>query len=1114
MREPLQPYESADRLNYLCLVANELLGLDSLATMPSLLSGFDSIQSAVSPDAAQALRNLRLARCAPATVRELTLMADAYRRHHRQLQNQQRRGLAAADAMPQRFLVGDDLSLRRTWTHLPPQDVQQALAQLTTSLPVRTRSQLDLHDPTAAAEISEGANYSAHVEPLGFIPPPPPAYDTERIGEEPQPVEWGELVAVADRFDAIDVEHGRQRGGERTWFRRLHDDQGRPTAILQRTGPAGLEPAQALELTGMKHLIGLPGSGKTTLLYLLAGHLAEYGHAVCFLFPSIEVASGFIETLAQYGVDVGLLSGQGETTRNRHVLNFATALATQNLGLGATRSVARAFATNCALAGFASDEEWHFPHGSPPCMSVLQRPAGKSRPRKHQCALSSVCGYQHCERSLAGTRLWAGHVLSMDRTVSRLYVDREIRHFEYIARTFDVLVIDECDGAQSALDAQGTPTMKVYGDYDSLWNTLLREIHGPAAEGLNAFVAGESFPSLLEMTGYFGRTAERLVTRISHLPPKFKERNARLLLTSLSLIADMFSDPAEPADDPRRAARQGLERLWDDAAKRVAFRQVSAEPEDPHDPREASDLERTLQEAATLTGADPETLRDFHSRLVAALEQWDRFGNDDAVKAVAAVLRTAPGLSSPLDDETFFASCALLVGVSLLVLQQFGLAPHLRLLNSEGLLSDNVFESRPSKDQKAVLPESLVGRLSGIRYTISEEGNVDVTHISFAGTPRTLPQRMLALSQEHGGGKLAILLTSATSMLEHSPSFHVACGPHYVLQRPNAGEGWRESRYRFLPQSNPRDRKPLRFSGAKMAERDAILTTIVDELLREGAVSEVECALRDNDVVEDVHRNAGFVVNSYEQCRLLYEHVIANHPAWRGRVRYLVRASSSVTINDAAVTASEVESLGSDPRWKLLIFPMNAIGRGVNIVFQYGARANKAMIGSLFFLTRPHPRGDSLQLIQGLVGRASERFDQKRPGTVEAALAELREDRRKSTRTVEHLLRMPLVAQTLGEFAEPFVADQMIIILQTIGRAMRGDCPAFVYFVDAAWAPNSALGQADTQRTSMLVMMQVILRRCLTHPDPATRACYEQLYRSFEEPMSAIEGLTTTLHQP
>ena len=170
------------------------------------------------------------------------------------------------------------------------------------------------------------------------------------------------------------------------------------------------------------------------------------------------------------------------------------------------------------------------------------------------------------------------------------------------------------------------------------------------------------------------------------------------------------------------------------------------------------------------------------------------------------------------------------------------------------------------------------------------------------------------------------------------------------------------------------------------------------------------------------------------------------------------------------------------------------------------------MLGSLFFLTRPHPRGDSLQLIQGLVARDSERFDRREFCSTAEALAEFKKSRKETTKTIEYLLRMPLIAQALGKYAEPFVADQMIMTLQTIGRAMRGDCPAFVYFVDAAWAPNSANGLPDTERTSMLVMMQKILGKCLSHPDPAVRECYQNLYQSFSVPMSTVENLVIGGH--
>lgn len=1107
MREPLKPYTGLDRVNFLCIIASEMMGESSLAKIPSLLAGFESIRNTLHRDVAQAIENLRLSALAPSTIRELTLMADGYRIHHRRIAERRARGDAeAGKLMAQRYVIEDDLSIRRLWTHLVPDDVTIALQNLTTPLPVRARALMDLHVATAPAEVVDEYNYSGYISPLGFVPPEPPLYDIQRTGHAPGFIPWKGLVEIAKKFDKIDVEEGRQPSGGSAWFNRIHDVHGNPTAILMKATQNGLVHADGFDLNGLKHLIGLPGAGKTTLIYLLAAYLEESGFSVCFLFPSIEVATGFIETLNRYGIAAGLLSGQGESSRTKHVLNFATSLSGKNLGFGHTRSVAEFFSTNCALAGFASDEEVPFPHHNPPCMQVLQRERPQKRPRPHRCALSSVCGYQYAERKLIDTKIWAGHVLSVDRGVTRLFSDVDVRHFEYIARTFDLLVIDECDGAQNSLDARGTPIMKLVGDSESLWSTLIRDIHQPAAGGRNAFVAGDALPALLEMTGRFGRATERLVGRITHFPPRFRHENANILLTSLSIIADMYPDESDSDAESilHYEARQALERIWDAAVKRVAFRHEHLGDDD----EDESDIGRTLADAALLMRTNTEVLQTFYDNLLQAVELWERDGNEAAIHAIAAALRNAPNLTSSSDDETFFSYCGLLVTVSLVVLQHFGLAPHLRLMNSEGLVSDNVFESRPSRDLLAILPESLIGRLSGVRYTISEEGNVDVSQVGFVGTPRTLPERMIKLSEEREGGSLAVLLTSATSMLEQSPSYHIATGPHYVLQRPNAGEGWQRSRYTFFPKMDPQNPSiPLRFSGARMSQRDSILRSIVDQLLRGGELSDVSVAIAENDVTNGTNRKAAFVVNSYEQCELIYSHINANHPAWRGRVRYLRRANIRGATDQNGITAAEVEQLGSDKSWDILVFPMSAIGRGVNIVFQYGERNNQAMIGSLYFLTRPHPRGDSLQLIQGLIGRASQEFDRRKYETTDLALAALRDSRKDAVSMAEYLLRMPLVAQALGKYAEPFVADQMIIILQTIGRAMRGDCPAFVYFVDAAWAPNSARQQADTERTSMLVMMQSILRKCLNHPDPAIQQCYQNLYQSFAMPLNSIENL-------
>ena len=1162
MRERLQPYRGANALNYLCLLATQLLGKTHLRDLPALLTGFDSVMRTLPDNVVTAIRNLRIEGHAPWSQRELRLMVDQYNETHRRLDQRRRQSAkpkvwdddpepsdtgasAAVAAKPpveeeegssKRFEVDAQLNVRPVWTSIMPDDVREALASLTAPLLVRKRPPRKRHDPNLPARIVDDHHqFETAVAPLGFQPPEPPIVDMARRGRALGLVRWEDLVAVADRFDAIDETAGRQHPGERSWYRRLHTAAGEKTAVLMQATSAGLAECDALELIGVKHLIGLPGAGKTTLLYLLAAWASERDYRVCFLFPSIEVATGFIERLSQYDVRSALLFGQSDRARSKHVASFASALSQDNRGYAVTRTAAPFFATNCSLAAFAGDEDVAFPHAHPPCQQVHQMPAGANAgkgPVAHQCAMASVCGRQEAERALVDASVWAGHILSTDRDVSPLFSDVQLKHFEYLARTFDLVVVDECDGAQANMDGRGTPLMKLSGDSDSVWNRLLLDLHAPAAQGRNAFIGGASIATIMAMSGRFGQAAERLTAAIVKSPREFREEYSRKLLTGLSLIADMFplSRAASFVEGEEEAqahldARQGLERIWDYAAKRVAFREGGEALRHLNELQREEDGESSADNAmaaayglgdnevskiAAQMRITAEAVRTYAAQVLEALDTWDREGADEYLNVLVGVLLKAPGLAPAKEPKYFTEHVRLLANVTLLVLQHFGLGPHLRLLNGQGILGDEVFESRPSKELLGFVPESLAGRLSGVRYTVGDEGDVDIAHVGFVGTPRMLMHRIAQLGQDSGGTGPAVLLTSATSLLQDSPSYHIKAGPHYVLRRPNAGAGWADSRYFFLPLKDPHDdRQRLFFSGSRLSRREYVLKAMASELLEGGRASKVESALSQNDVVGGVGRKAAFVVNSYEQCEMLYEHVRQQFPAWRDRVRHLVRGGVLASASEHGVTASEVERLGDDKDWDLFIFPMGAIGRGVNIVYKFGPRADKAMIGSLYFLTRPHPRSDSLGFLQGVVGAASEAFDQASFTSPEDALAAMRAKRAEVSNKVGALLRLPQASRALGEFGRPFVADQMIMILQTIGRAMRGDCPAFVYFVDAAWAPKSAVVQADDTRTSMLLMMRRILDDYLTHPDAALRDCYENLYRSFYAPLASIRGVKT-----
>jgi hypothetical protein len=253
--------------------------------------------------------------------------------------------------------------------------------------------------------------------------------------------------------------------------------------------------------------------------------------------------------------------------------------------------------------------------------------------------------------------------------------------------------------------------------------------------------------------------------------------------------------------------------------------------------------------------------------------------------------------------------------------------------------------------------------------------------------------------------------------------------------------------------------------------------------------------------------------------RFLYQ----NHRDVARRTRGVVRDLEPGERYGEFITPAMVESIGDDPSIDIVIFPMLAIGRGVNIVFRSGPHATKAAIGIVYFLTRPHPAADDLTLLYSVTACATREMDAHEfsPGTtVKDMHTKFLAKRHETFRLVARLMQEPLQASRLGQrLFRAFTANTMVPVLQTIGRAMRGGSPVRVFFVDAAWAPASAQEGRDDPRSSMLVTMRAILEECLSHPNGAIRATYCELYEAFLEPLRHTRNLNVPaafeqLHDP
>ena len=285
---------------------------------------------------------------------------------------------------------------------------------------------------------------------------------------------------------------------------------------------------------------------------------------------------------------------------------------------------------------------------------------------------------------------------------------------------------------------------------------------------------------------------------------------------------------------------------------------------------------------------------------------------------------------------------------------------------------------------------------------------------------------------------------------------------------------------------------------------------MVDALVR-GGIAEIYKAIRNFDVRHGVHRKAALIVNSYEQARSIKKFLNDHHMEVSKHTRAVVTSLREGEQSSDFVTTAQCEALGDDETCDILIFPMMAIGRGVNIVFTKGPRKLDAAIGSIYFLTRPHPSTDDMQLLYSLAGQATQNFDSHQfteADDLPVIVQTWQQARKDLWRHANRLLREPLMASRLGpELFQPFTANQMVAILQTIGRGMRNGCPVAVYFVDAAWAKESTRDKPDSGRDSMLVQMRIILEECVAHPNPVIREIYQELYGAFLSPLRRIRGV-------
>jgi len=1062
-------WSGVDRIQWGCVLMR-LVGESNLETLPVVLSGLRSVER--SRQAAPYQAAVRTAR---------VLLGDVLTK--RAVQSAVFDFLSA-DRDGRSFEIdGETLAFRARSEYDPA--IARAEAVLCEGLPMRTRS-FDLADTTRDLVAQLDPERRVPFRLNGLVFPRPEQHDLQRRPGGPIIVRWPDLEMLASELDAADAAAKRS---PQDWTGRLANIK------LQVTTGAGVRETCELELSGLKHLIGLPGSGKTTLIALLCVLLARRGLRIAVFFTAIQVAREYLETLHRYDVRTALLVGRSADRHMHHANQLAELIATEgNGGFAHTREGVDLLAQSCPLPAFAdswpSEIEWRL--GEAPCESIYE--SGSKTPKL--CPAWSLCGRVKNQRELIHASVWLGHILSADTNVPAHTSPEHLRYFELVARTCDLVIIDECDEAQKVLDAHGALTLSLTGSDDSIHIDLQRTTGLLAAN--RARVSDQLLRFILR-ANEFERHTLRFVDEIRKLQrtrPDLARRYAEKLLTASFLLREALA-AAGRKEAFTGHALSALSDLWETAMYMAYFER--------DDDDAGWGRARRFSPALGLSTEDGQAVWQRLNRSFKRYLALDHAASSEKpiaeVAAILAELIGAPDGRSPVPQVR------LLVAVGFTIASYQRLAKDARPLARRGEIpdgSDLVF-AKASTEMREVVPRSILGTFSSVRYRqAAGTDGLEIDYLVMDSTPRLLLHRL----HEIGGAN--VLLASATSWLEPASEYHVGKTPDVVLSARTQQLG--SVRLYFQPKPHPVTKEPLRFSGGGY-EREDNLRHMVTALAAPGpgGSSDLERAVRAVRTELGKPRKAALVVNSYEQVQLVVEQIRTINSRLGERTRGVLRERPSDRSRKHYVLRGQAEGLGPDLDIDVLVFPLGALGRGTNIVFTGDdADKGKGAIGSVFFLTRPHPAAGDLSLMLSLLARRTEGLDMEdlRPlGLVQ--VKELFEQRQYDVfRQIARLVSRPMSASQLDDVTlRVFAANLLVAVLQTIGRGMRLRMPVEVYFVDAAWAPNSAEGRPETARSSVLVAMREVLATSLATRDPDQRDIYQALYSVFADAFHEIDGV-------
>ena len=898
-------------------------------------------------------------------------------------------------------------------------------------------------------------------EDIESIPASDPVHLRSVKNRKPLTIPWQALRETADWMDARDSGN---------WRRRLYD-------MRVSLGPNDDDSPKDLTIDGLFHLVGMVSSGKSTLMDIVAVWAARKGLRIMLVVgDNVDVVTR-VEKFRSFGINSVPLMGMGGRDRQSEQIGRVAwsevtgkRKAWQDPRLNWVSPI-------CPIVGFGQSDMPAIPIGAEPCEELhVSRDGQASRKR---CPLMSVCPTHRARNGMMDAQIWVGTPFSLVLTRSPAQsVIENTRLLEMVYRECDLMIVDEADRVQTQFDEMFAPWGLLSSGY-GLMEQLDRDATTKLGDSLSSLVARRE---VLDWSRSQGQ-AKQAISVLLNMCASSRELRKWIMqhgyFTAFSLAALLHSE--------------------------VAPDQQSAMPSAMLTYLRSPDADAPLQRLAgelLLRGDNSVNLPNRENEVFEWLRECYRGGNlGDVDEALLLIRLKAISLTAILDNELKS------------IFDGWDVA---EAAYSLGLTGNLPFQ-RPPRDYASLVPRSPTGNLFGFRYEWDEDGDARIDMFRCSGTGRWLLTNLHDMFKWLDGiDGPHVMLLSGSSWAPGSSSYHVQAPVNGVLMPPSdVVDSIAKSTASYDYALNPKTRTPIRVSGMRGDRRTNSLLDLL-RYLSEGQNDNKSLIESELDTLEQSDDGGDcilLVTGSYNEAKRAYQ-FLSGTRSFAGSVRYLERDTNSGEdrwSDQGALRRGAVHQFAEQAE-RILIAPLMAIERGHNIIDESGS----AVIGSVFFLVRPMPVPDQFgTAVRKMNFWAMNKWARSEHEVkADSVLSGWQEYGRSVHSEWWRILRGYTSFEGMNSTERSDLAwSQLVALWQTCGRAVRGGRKVRIHFCDAAFAPKTAQGEADSESTSLLLSMRTELSRFMDNSTAAPASnerehwVCEALYRPWATALATIRNL-------